>query len=59
MFVFTMRKRKVGPSATCAGDVVPGQDLLVVAEAEQQTGVLVAPAALSLAMTAVQLHLDL
>lgn len=42
-----------------AGDIVAGQDLFVVAEADDELGVFVSLAALRFTVTAVQLHLDL
>ena len=45
--------------ATYAGHVVRGQDLLVVAQAEDEPGFIVPLAALRLAVAAVQMHLDL
>lgn len=45
--------------STDASDVVAGQDLFVVAEADDELGVFVSLAALRLTVSAVQLHLDL
>lgn len=44
---------------TDASDIVAGQDLFVVAEADDELGVFVPLAALCFTVAAVQLHLDL
>lgn len=46
-------------TVTCAGDVVTGQHLLIVTEADDELSILVPFAALGLAVTTVGLHLDL